>query len=174
MATAGVSVFEFAIKSEEEGAAFYETAAAGPAAAADGNLAAFLKALAADERVHAAGLRKLRDRMAAKGAASYFESAEVDDYLDAVIRGGLFESAARLPDASGPPSTIEDFYRIAIRAERSSILLYQALIDQARDAPLKKALKGMLADEKRHLSRVVALRADRDNVFAIERFGCMC
>lgn len=174
MATAGVSVFEFAIESEEEGAAFYDAAAEGPAAKADGNLAAFLKALAADERAHAAGLRKLRERMAAKGAASYFESAEVDDYLDAVIRGGLFESAARLPDAAGPPSTIEEFYRIAIRAERSSILLYQALFEQARDATIKRALKGMLADEKRHLSRVVALRADRDSVFAVERFGCMC
>ncbi|HAE23222.1 MAG TPA: hypothetical protein DCG47_13015, partial [Spirochaetaceae bacterium] len=140
----------------------------------DENLRGFLLSLAREEKKHEEQFMALKARVATSGASDYFASAEVDDYLDAVIRGGLFEAAAALPGADYEPELIGDFYRIALRAERSSILLYQALLDAAADKGLKRLLAAMLREEKSHLTRIVALRADRDNLFAIERFGCMC
>jgi rubrerythrin len=171
MKTAGISVLDFAVQAERDGAAFYAQAAE---KAQDENLKGFLQSLARDEKKHEEHFLALKERIAKAGQGDYFASAEVDDYLDAVIRGGLFEAASALPGADYEPELIGDFYRIAIRAERSSILLYQALLDAAKEKGLKRALAAMLREEKSHLTRIVAHRADRDNLFAIERFGCMC
>ncbi len=69
---------------------------------------------------------------------------------------------------------MEDVYAVAIRAERSSILLYGELARQARDKAVRKILEELEREEKNHLVRIVALRADHDTMFAIERFGCVC
>jgi rubrerythrin len=171
-ADAGISVMDFAIRAEEEGAAFY---AASAKLADNPEVQAYLSALAKEEAKHAQTFRTLKDKIVKKGIADSFVDPEVGDYLDAVIRGGLFE-AARGGTNGGTelPKTFDDVYRIAIRAERSSILLYEAMAEAAVDRGLKKAIQTMVREEKSHLVKVVALRADRDNLFAIERFGCMC
>lgn len=171
MRNSEISVMDFAIQAEADGAAFYSAAAE---LAGDGNTKSYLLALAAEEGRHADTFRKLKEKIARKGAADFFVNPEVDDYLDAVLRGGLFEAARQASSDPERPGTIEDAYRIAIRAERSSILLYEAMIGAAKDRVLKKALGTMVREERAHLVRVVSLRADRDNLFAIERFGCMC
>lgn len=171
MGTIEVSVMDFSIRAEEEGAAFYTAAAK---LAEEGNVKSYLLALAAEERRHAETFRKLKDKVARKGAAEVFVTPEVDDYLDAVLRGGLFEAARKGASDPERPKDMEDVYRIAIRAERSSLLLYEAMLAGTKDRVLKKALGSMIKEEKAHLVRVVSLRADRDNLFAIERFGCMC
>ncbi len=166
-----VSVLDFAIRSEEEGAAFYSNAAR---MFAGGPEKGFLEGLAAEEAKHASTFRQLREKTAKKGSAELFTSAEVSDYMDAVVRGGLFESArGAVPDGQAP-GTVEDVYAVAIRAERSSILLYGELARQARDKAVRKILEELEREEKNHLVRIVALRADHDTMFAIERFGCVC
>jgi rubrerythrin len=163
-----VSVMDFAIQAEEEGAAFYTASAK---LAENPEVQAYLSALAKEEAKHAQTFRKLKEKVARKGIADSFVDPGVGDYLDAVIRGGLFEAAR---GAAELPKTFDDVYRIAIRAERSSILLYEAMAEATVDRGLKKAIQTMVREEKTHLVKVVALRADRDNLFAIERFGCMC
>jgi rubrerythrin len=171
MPQTSISVFEYAIRSEEEGAAFYSTAAR---SLPDGPEKAFLADLAGEESKHAEIFRQLKEKVAKKGVVELFGSAEVSDYLDAVARGGLFESArGAVPDGSAP-KTMEDVYAIAIRAERSSILLYGELAEQAKDKAARKVFEGFVREEKNHLVRIVALRADHDTMFAIERFGCVC
>lgn len=166
-----ISVFDFAIRSEEEGVAFYSNAArmfkAGPEKG-------FLEGLAAEEGKHAATFRQLREKAAKKGSTELFASAEVSDYLDAVVRGGLFESARGAVQDGAAPKNVEDVYAIAIRAERSSILLYGELARQAKDKAARKIFEELAREEKGHLVRIVALRADHDTMFAIERFGCVC
>ncbi len=166
-----LSVFDYAIRSEEEGAAFYAKAAR---TFGEGPEKAFLENLAAEETKHAATFRELKEKASRKGTAEIFASAEVSDYLDAVVRGGLFESARGAVPDGAPPESIEDVYAVAIRAERSSILLYGELARQAKDKPIRKILEQMGREEKYHLVRIVALRADQDTMFAIERFGCVC
>lgn len=166
-----VSVFDYAIRSEEEGAAFYSNAAR---MFAEGPEKSFLEGLAAEESKHASAFRRLREQAAKKGSGELFAAAEVSDYLDAVVRGGLFESARGAVPGAEAPKTVEDVYAIAIRAERSSILLYGELAGQAKDKTVRKILEDLVREEKNHLVRVVALRADHDTLFAIERFGCVC
>lgn len=163
-----LSVMDFAIKAEEEGAAFYTAAAE---LADNPEVQAYLSALAKEEAKHAQTFRKLKERVARKGLADSFVDPGVGDYLDAVIRGGLFEAAR---GGAELPKTFDEVYRIAIRAERSSILLYEAMAEASVDRGLRKAIQTLVREEKTHLVKVVALRADRDNLFAIERFGCMC
>ncbi len=166
-----VSVFEYAIRSEEEGAAFYSNAARSLPAGPEKD---FLAGLAVEESRHAEVFRQLREKVAKKGVAELFGSAEVSDYLDAVVRGGLFESARGAVPGGTTPKTVEDVYAIAIRAERSSILLYGELAGQAKDKTARKIFEDLVREEKNHLVRIVALRADHDTMFAIERFGCVC
>lgn len=168
----GISVMDFAIQAEEEGAAFYTAASK---LADNPEVKAYLSALAKEETKHAQIFGKLKEKIAKKGITDSFVDPDVGDYLDAVIRGGLFE-AARGGTNGGTelPRSFDEVYRIAIRAERSSILLYEALAEATMDRGLKKAIQTMVREEKSHLVKVVALRADQDNLFAIERFGCMC
>ncbi len=166
-----VSVFDFAIRSEEEGAAFYSNAAR---MFAEGPEKGFLEGLAAEESKHASAFRRLREKAEKKGSGEMFATAEVSDYLDAVVRGGLFESARGAVPGAESPKTVEDIYAIAIRAERSSILLYGELAGQAKDKTVRKIFEDLVREEKNHLVRIVALRADHDTMFAIERFGCVC
>lgn len=166
-----LSVLDFAIRSEEEGAAFYSNSAR---SFANGPEKGFLEGLAVEEVKHADTFRKLKEKAAKKGAVELFSTVDVSDYLDAVVRGGLFESArGAVPDGAAP-KTVEDVYAIAIRAERSSILLYGELANQAKDKATRKIFEELVREEKYHLVRIVALRADHDTMFAIERFGCVC
>lgn len=166
-----LSVFDFAIRSEEEGAAFYLDAASRFAEGSEKN---FLEGLAAEEGKHADTFRRLKEKAVRKGVGELLVTADVSDYLDAVIRGGLFETARKGPADPEHPQTMEDVYRIAIRAERSSILLYGELARMAKDRTARKILEQLEFEEKTHLVKVVALRADEDTMFAIERFGRCC
>lgn len=163
-----LSVFDFAIRTEEEGAVFYADAAKN---LAKGSGKAFLEGLAKEEEKHALTFRKLKEKAARKGIDELLVSADVSDYLDAIVRGGLFETALKSPES---PKSMEDVYKIAIRAERNSILLYGELARMSKDKTVRKLLKQMEFEEKTHLVKVVALRADEDTMFAIERFGVCC
>ena len=171
MQITGASVMDFAIQAEIDGSAFYSAAAG---LVEDKSVKSYLAVLSSEEVKHAEVLRRLKEKIARKGAAEAFVNPGVDEYLDAVLRGGLFEAARQAGSDPEAPKTVEDVYRVALRAERSSILLYEAMLGGTKDKTLKKALSGMIRDEKAHLVKIVALRADRDNLFAIERFGCMC
>ena len=171
MQKTGKSVMDFAIKSEEEGAAFY---AAASVLAGEKKVRTYLSALAEEEKKHAQVLQRLKDKIIAKGVSEVFIKPEVDDYLQAVLSSGLIETARHAAADPDRPDTVEDVYKIALRTERSSILLYEAMLAGTKDRVLKKALISMIRDEKNHLVKIASLRTDRDNIFAIERFGCMC
>ena len=166
-----MSIFEYAIRSEEEGAAFYSNAAR---SFGKGPERSFLEGLAAEEVKHADTFRKLKEKVEKKGVGELFGSAEVSDYLDAVVRGGLFESARQAVEGGATPKSPEEIYAVAVRAERSSILLYGELARQAKHKATRKIFEELEREEKNHLVRIVALRADHDTMFAIERFGCVC
>jgi rubrerythrin len=171
MQKTGKSVMDFAIKSEEEGAEFY---AAASERAGEIKVKTYLSALAEEEKKNALVLQHLKDKIIAKGVSEVFIKPAVDDYLNAVLCSGLIETARQAASDPDRPDTVEDVYKIALRTERSSILLYEAILAGTKDRVLKKALNSMIRDEKNHLVKIASLRADRDNIFAIGRFGCMC
>ena len=165
------SVMDFAIQAEIDGEAFYSAAAT---KTDHKGMKAYLSDLAKEEKKHAETFQKLKDKVQKKGVGDVFVNPQVDDYLDAVLRSGLFEMARQAVPNSEGPKTIDDVYRIALRAERSSILLYEAMLEGTKDRGLKRMLKKILREEKSHLTKIVYLRANQDGLFAVERFGCMC
>lgn len=165
-----MSVFDYAIKMEQDGAALYSEAARNLEEAA---IKSFLSALATEEERHAAMLLKLKEKIQKKRRTTYFKDENVDDYLQSLIASDYFDSV-NMQNPRVTFSSVEAVYKIAIRAERSSIMLYESILDKTKDKGLRTALKAMIRDEKNHLTKIVALRADRDNLFAVERFGCLC
>lgn len=171
MAQTANSVMDFAIKAEIDGEAFYSAAAE---KTDQKGMKAYLTDLAKEEKKHAETFRALKERVQKKGVGEAFVNPQVDDYLDAVLRSGLFEMARQAVPEGEAPKTIDDVYRIALRAERSSILLYEAILEGTKDKGLKRILKKIIREEKSHLTQIVYLRANQDGLFAVERFGCMC
>lgn len=165
------SVMDFAIQAEIDGEAFYAAAAA---KTDQKGMKAYLTDLAKEEKKHAETFKSLKEKVQKKGIEEVFTNPQVDDYLDAVLRSGLFEMAKQAVPEGEAPKTIDEVYRIALRAERSSILLYEAMLDGTKDRGLKRILKKIIKEEKSHLTKIVYLRANQDGLFAVERFGCMC
>jgi len=165
------SVMDFAIQAEIDGEAFYSAAAAHTE---NKGMQAYLVDLAKEEKKHAETFRALKEKVQKKGVGEVFVNPQVDDYLDAVLRSGLFEMARQAVPKGETPKTIDEVYRIALRAERSSILLYEAMLEGTKDRALKQILKKIIREEKSHLTKIVYLRANQDGLFAVERFGCMC
>ena len=171
MAKTDVSVIDFAIRAEKEGVDFY-TKAAGMFK--DRDLRDFFMKLAKEETKHLEDLVNLKDKALKKGVEESFKSVEVDDYLEAVVREGIFPKGEGMVQKLEAVKKVEDAARIAIQAERNAILLYTELAKLSRDKAQKKLLERMVDEEKSHLVRIVSIRADFDPLYAIERFGKVC
>lgn len=165
------SVMDFTIQTEIDGEAFYTNAAEH---VEDKKVKAYLFDLAKEEKEHIETFKALKEKILKKGIGEVFINPSVDSYLDAVLRSGIFEMAKQAIPGEEGPKTIDDVYRIALRAERSSILLYEALREGTKDRGVKRILRKIIQEEKQHLVSIVYLRANQDGLFAVERFGCMC
>lgn len=171
MAKADVSVVDYAIRAEKEGVRFY-TKAAGMFK--DSDLRDLFMKLAKEEAKHLQSFVDLKDKTLRRGVEECFKSVEVDDYLDAVIRDGIYPKGEGMIRQLEAVKTVEEACRIAIQAERNAILLYTELAKLSRDREQKKMLEKLIDEEKSHLVRIVSLRADFDPLYAIERFGKIC
>jgi len=110
------SVMDFAIQAEIDGEAFYSAAAS---KTDNKGMKAYLSDLAKEEKKHAETFQKLKDKVQKKGVGEVFVNPQVDDYLDAVLRSGLFEMARQaVPNPEGP-KTIDDVYRKSCTSGRT-------------------------------------------------------
>lgn len=171
MAKADISVIDFAIRAEKEGVSFY-TKAAG--IFKDADLRALFMKLAKEEAKHLTEFIQLKEKALKKGVEECFKSVEVDDYLDAVVREGLFPKGESMVKKLEAVKTVEEACKIALQAERNAILLYTELVKLSKDKAQKKILQSLLDEEKSHLARIASLRADYDPLYAAQRFGKVC
>lgn len=171
MAKTEISVMDFAIRAEKEGIGYY-TKAAGMFKG--GDLADFFMKLAKEEARHLETLLSLKENAMRKGVDECFKSVEIDDYLDAVVREGIFAKGESMEKKLDAVKTVEDAARIAIQAERNAIMLYTELARLSRDRDQKKILEKLVGEEKSHLVRLAGIRADHDPLYAVERFGKLC
>lgn len=171
MAKTEISVIDYAVRQEEHGVSFYTKAAEKFRGT---ELAGLFMKLAKEEAKH---LRELMDVQAAalrKGVEECFHDAEVDEYLDAVIREGLLPGGDKASKRLDQVKTVEDACRIAMQAEKNAILLYTELAKRSKDRGQKKILEGMIREEKIHMAKIASMRADIDPLYAAERFGKLC
>ncbi len=171
MAKADISVIDFAIQAEKDGVSFYTKAAN---MFKDRDLREFFIKLAKQEAKHLEEFIGLKEKALKKGVEEYFKSVEVDDYLDAVVREGIFPKGESVIERLAAVKTVEDACKIALQAERNAILLYTELVKISKDKAQKKILERLLDEEKSHLARIASLRADYDPLYAAQRFGKVC
>jgi rubrerythrin len=168
MAKVDICVIDFAMQAEKEGVSFYTKAAD---MFKEKDLRALFMKLAKEEAKHLEEFINLKEKVLEKGIEECFLSVEVDDYLNAVAREGIFPKGEDMTRKLEAVKTVEDACKMALQAERNAILLNTELVKLSRDKAQRKILERLLDEEKSHLVRITSLRADYDPMYMFSRFG---
>jgi len=168
MAKAEMSIFDFAVKAERDGIAFYTKASKKFNDAELRNL--FLK-LAKEEVKHMETFLGIKAKAEKKGADQIFRSDRVSDYLDTIIREGLFPKGDSMVKRLEKVNDVGSACAIAMEAEKNAILLYSELAKLAKDKEQRKIFEAIAKEERSHIVMVGTARADYDPAYAAMRFG---
>ena len=168
MAKAEMSIFDFAVKAERDGIAFYTKASKNFNDAELRNL--FLK-LAKEEVKHMETFLGIKAKAEKKGADQIFRSDRVSDYLDTIIREGLFPKGDSMVKRLEKVNDVGSACAIAMEAEKNAILLYSELAKLAKDKEQRKIFEDIAKEERSHIVMVGSARADYDPAYAAMRFG---
>ncbi|MFW5981068.1 MAG: ferritin-like domain-containing protein [bacterium] len=143
-----VEVIEMAKDIEKRGQNFYSNQAE---KAEDQQLKDLFLKLAADEKDHYHRFEQLSKVIseATKQEAEYVYDPDVSAYLEAIIEFSIFPA-----DETVAIEDMEEAIRLAIYAEKDSILFYQEMLSQNKDQTAT-VLKQLIKEEKKHLLELV-------------------
>jgi rubrerythrin len=136
---------EFAIKTEQLGAAFYSKLAT--AHAEDAELKQMLELLARDEEVHEAQFRSLRDRLPDDAVLG----DDDEEYLRAIAVAEIFHGGHAALDSGAVAASREDVLARAFELEKTTVLYYEAMRKVLGPSDV---LDAILEAERRHLKQV--------------------
>ncbi|MCW8860516.1 MAG: ferritin family protein [Deltaproteobacteria bacterium] len=134
-----MNIYEYAMKMELDGKAFYEKLAAETESE---GLRKIFSELADDEQKHYDIFRQLKeqesvssmaDSTALEGARSLFADLQVNQSEQHLLKSNL------------------DAYQYAMKAEKESAKLYQDAADKEKDEAVKNLLQKMAVEERKHL-----------------------
>lgn len=134
-----MNIYEYAMKMELDGKAFYEKLAAETESE---GLRKIFSELADDEQKHYDIFRQLKekeavnsmvDSTALEGARSLFADLQVNKSEQRLLKSNL------------------DAYQYAMKAEKDSAELYQDAADKENDEGIKQLLQKMAVEERKHL-----------------------
>ena len=147
-------VFEMAIQSEENGAAFYRKAAELHPGRDD---VAFLLVLAEAEEKHKKTFQEMRSTLVGiqKESGVHDPYDEAAQYLDAVADGSGGEGSPMVADSLTGRETLSDILETAIGLEKNSILFYLGLVDVVPERLGKQKVQDIIQQEKAHLTELV-------------------
>jgi rubrerythrin len=168
MAKAEMSILDFAMKAERDGIAFYMKAAR---KFKDKDLMNLFMKLAKEEARHLETFVGIKARAEKKGADQCFRSENVSDYLETIIREGLFPKGDSMVKRLEKVSTVGEACAIAMEAEKNAILLYSELAKLSKDKEQRKIFEDITKEERSHITMVAGVRADYDLPYAAMKFG---
>ncbi|MHB8085109.1 MAG: ferritin-like domain-containing protein [Dehalococcoidia bacterium] len=147
-------LYRIAMQMERTGLAYYMAMAE---QSKDISTRAVYEYLASAEKRHLKTFRKLWNKTG-KSAPPESYRGEYRKYIKALIKDTVFPStaAAKSRAAKSGPSTA---LKTGIQSEKDSILFYTELLNLLPD-PEKEAVKKILAEEKRHLRRLLDYQVD--------------
>ena len=163
-----LDVFDFAIKAEKDGMAFY-TKAAKKFDAED--LKKLFTNLAKEEANHLRIFSDFKVQAELKGTDQTLRNPEIDDYLEAIVQDRLFPKGETVDRRLEKVETVGQACAIAMAAEKNAILLYSELAKLSRDRDQKKFFEKIAKEEKFHMVMVRTLRANHDPMYAGLTFG---
>ena len=164
----GKSIIDYAMTQEREGMTFYNKASRKFEDKALKNL--FVK-LAGEEKKHLESFKSLKAKAQKKNVDESFRSAGVDEYLEALIKEGIFPKDEAMSKQIDKIQSVADVCALAMTAEKNAILLYSELAKASIDKEQKKMFNQLVKEEKSHISMVSGVRADHDPAYAAMKFG---
>lgn len=164
----GKSIIDYAMKQEREGMTFYNKASR---KFGDKELKKLFAKLAGEEKKHLESFKSLKANAQQKNVDETFRSSGVDDYLEALIKEGLFPKDDAMSKQIDKIESVADVCALAMKAEKDAILLYSELAKASIDKEQKKMFSRLVKEEKSHIAMVSALRADYDPAYAAMKFG---
>lgn len=168
MAKTEMSVFDFAMKAEKDGIAFYTRAAK---KFNDKDLKDLFMKLAKEEAKHMEAFIGIKEKADKKGADDCFRSENVSDYLATIIREGIFPRGDSMVKRLEKVNTVYEACIIAMEAEKNAIMLYSELAKLSKDKEQKKLLEAIAKEERSHIVMVGNVRADYDPSYGSWKFG---
>jgi rubrerythrin len=147
-------VFEMAIQTEENGAAFYRRAAE---LHPDGEEVKFLLGLAEIEDGHKETFQVMRADLAKseKRESVYDPYEEAAQYLDAVADGSGGEGSPKVVDSLTGQESMKDILKTAIELEKNSILFYLGLLELVPERLGQEKVTGIIKEERAHVVALV-------------------
>jgi rubrerythrin len=127
--------------------------------------------LAGEEKKHLESFKSLKDKTQKKNVDESFRSAGVDEYLEALIKEGIFPKDEAMSKQIDKIQSVADVCALAMTAEKNAILLYSELAKASIDKEQKKMFNQLVKEEKSHIAMVSGVRADYDPAYAAMKFG---
>jgi rubrerythrin len=141
-------VFEIAEDIERQGAAFY-TKAAG--LFSDIDIKNLLEGLSKMEVAHEKAFKKMRSEILSDAFKGYDPDEMATAYIHAFTEGKVFAKGSNMCDALSPKSTLSEILKMAIEAEKNSILFYTGIRKALPEAKAKDVIEDIIGEEMNHI-----------------------
>jgi rubrerythrin len=141
-------VFEMAEDIERQGASFY-TKAAG--LFSDADIKNLLEGLSKMEISHEKAFKKMRSDILNDAFKGYDPDEMAIAYIHAFTEGKVFAKGADMCDALNAKSTLSEILKMAIEAEKNSILFYTGIKKALPETMAKDAIEDIIAEEMKHI-----------------------
>jgi rubrerythrin len=164
----GKSIIDYAMTQEREGMTFYNKASQ---KFKDKELKKLFAKLAGEEKKHLESFRSLKAKAQKKKVDESFRSTGVGEYLEALIKEGIFPKAENMSKQIDKIKSVADACALAMQAEKNAILLYSELAKASKDKGQEKMFNQLVREEKSHIAMVGHVRANYDPEYAAMKFG---
>ena len=141
-------ILEIAIEIEKNGQKFYKKAAG---IVKDSRTKQFLIELADMEKEHEDTFRQMMETLPAQETRVLDPDNEASLYLQAMADGNVFDVKKDLSNILAGRETAEQIFKIAIQAEKDSIIYYIGLEDFMADEEDKKRVDTIIEEERGHI-----------------------
>ena len=136
-----------AIGIEEDGFAFYDTAAKHTSSP---KVKEVFERLRDDELKHIETLKDLDEQFAAT-EPEFVDDPDILSYIHSIFTTHIFGSKKEASEIAEKARSESDAIQVGIRAEKDSILFYSEAARAAKDPRTRDVFQALIGEEKRHL-----------------------
>ncbi len=141
-------ILEIAVEIERNGQKFYKKAAS---MIKDSDTNQFLTELADMEKEHEETFRKMIETLPVSQTNILDPDNDASRYLQAMADGNVFDVKKDLSKMLAGQESLEEIFKMAINAEKDSIIYYIGLEDFMVDEEDKKRVDKIIEEERKHV-----------------------
>lgn len=145
-------IFEMAEEIERQGAGFYQKAAS---LFNEPEVKKMLTGLASMEVSHEKAFAGMRSKLLSDEYKGYDPDEMAASYIRAFTDGKVFDYKKNMSDLITEKSTLEDILKLAIEAEKNSIVFYTGIKKAVPELLGKDSIDNIIAEEMKHIVMLV-------------------